>query len=306
MSNIDYKAAYARQKKAREQADKLLEDKSRELYEANTTLTSAYNRLKQQKTQLLHQEKLASIGQLAAGVAHEINNPSAYVKSNLTSLNRYRTKFLAFLSELQEELNQGKTISYTELSEKHTLDFLMEDFEDIINDSIMGMDKIASIVRSLRDFSRPDSDEKKLFNPNDAVKNTLKLVWNELKYKAEIVEEYNDLPDIYGFAGGFSQVILNLLINASHAIPEKGTIAISTSTIEGGIKVIVSDTGHGIAPKDLLKIFDPFFTTKDPGKGTGLGLSISQNIIEKHGGRLLASSEIGKGTTFTIELPNGA
>ncbi|SMF54568.1 Histidine kinase-, DNA gyrase B-, and HSP90-like ATPase [Alteromonadaceae bacterium Bs31] len=301
MSNIDYKAAYERQKRAREKADKLLEDKSRELFEANNILTAAYNRLKSQKEQLLHQEKLASIGQLSAGVAHEINNPSAYIKSNLNSLKKYHKEFTLFFEELKKSnLNNDGLLEA--LLEHHDIDFMMEDFGEILSDSIEGMNKIAEIVRGLKDFSRPDTGEAKPFCVNTAIKTTLKLVWNELKYKADIVEEYGEIPEAIGHSGNFSQVILNLLVNAAHAIEQKGDIFIATERHEKGIAITIRDTGKGIEPRYLAKIFDPFFTTKEQGEGTGLGLSISHGIIIKQGGDLYVSSEQGKGTTFTIIL----
>ncbi|WP_075187224.1 sensor histidine kinase [Teredinibacter haidensis] len=305
MTNIDYKAAYQRQKKARELADKLLEDKSRELYEANSTLTSAYNRLKHQKAQLLHQEKLASIGQLSAGVAHEINNPSAYVKSNLSALKKYRESLTGFIADIEHLCaNQHSEKQFAQSKSQYDIDFLMDDFDDILIDSISGMEKIAGIVRSLKDFSRPDQDEKQFFSVNECIRNTLKLVLNEIKYKAEIVEHYGDTPDVLGYSGGFSQVVLNLLVNATHAIEEKGTITITTGQSDEGIRIDIADTGKGIAPADLLRIFDPFFSTKPAGQGTGLGLSISHGIIEKLGGRLRASSVLQQGSTFTILLPH--
>ena len=305
MSDYDYKAAYERQKRAREAADKLLEDKSSELHEANATLVAAYNRLKHQKAQLLHQEKLASIGHLSAGVAHEINNPSAYVKSNLSTLEKHRQALGVFFQSLSDQV---KISPVTEeevkvMMKENDIDYIMEDYADIISDSILGMERIAGIVRGLKDFSRPDENTKNPFCVNDCIKGTLKLVWNELKYKAEIVENYGDLPVAKGYAGGFSQVILNLLVNASHAIETRGTISITTLVEEEFIVVRIADTGKGIEPQNLDRIFDPFFSTKDTGKGTGLGLSISHGIIKKHGGVLEVQSNLGEGSCFSIRLP---
>jgi Signal transduction histidine kinase regulating C4-dicarboxylate transport system len=304
MTNPDYKAAYERQKKAREYADKLLEDKSRELHEATSTLTTAYNRLRFQKAQLLHQEKLASMGQLSAGVAHEINNPSAYVRSNLNTLKKYKSDINGFI-ETVIALDKDPEITsvIADAYKNYDIAFLMDDFNDIISDSISGMERISEIVRSLKDFSRPDTDEKKPFDVNESIRSTLKLVWNELKYKGDIVEQYGDLPAIDGYAGGFSQVILNLLVNAAQAIESKGTISIVTSVEKGLLYVKISDTGKGISPMDIDRIFDPFFSTKAPGKGTGLGLSISHGIITKHGGELSVTSNAERGTTFTIAIP---
>lgn len=303
--DIDYRAAYERQKKARHAADKMLEDKSRELHEANATLVSAYNRLKQQKEKLLHQEKLASIGQLSAGVAHEINNPTAYIKSNINALTKMNVSLVKFLSDL-EALKSEDRIQYDMIStiiESNDIEFILEDMNDIITDSVGGLEKIADIVRSLKDFSRPDSDTDRPFSINKCIQNTLKLVSSEIKYKADVVTDYGDIPDISGSSGEFSQVILNLVVNACHAIEDKGKITITTSCEKGTIRLSISDTGKGIDPRDALKIFDPFFTTKEVGKGTGLGLSISHGIVKKHGGTLTVDSAPGQGATFTISLP---
>ncbi|ABD83058.1 sensor histidine kinase [Saccharophagus degradans] len=305
MSEIDYRAAYERQKKARHAADKLLEDKSRELYEASQTLSAAYNRLKKQKEQLLHQEKLASIGQLSAGVAHEINNPAAYIKSNINSLNAVRCALATCFSQLAD-LREKPVINYediTHIVEKNDIEFILTDMQEVIEDSLFGLEKITGIVKSLKDFSRPDTDGDRCFSVNECIQNTLKLVSSEIKYKAELITHYGDVPEIMGSSGEFSQVILNLVVNASHAISETGKININTALENNSIKITVSDTGKGMDPKLALKIFDPFFTTKEVGKGTGLGLSISHGIVKNLGGYIHVDSIEGKGTTFTITLP---
>lgn len=312
MSNLDYKAAYERQTKAREMAEEQLENRSRELYDLNQNLMSALNKLKDQKTQLVHNEKLAGIGQLAAGIAHEINNPSAYVKSNVNSLKRYieslGSAFQEFESILTTCVGDGKCdTSLLEernaIYKRHDIEFVLGDLDDTINDTMEGLDRIEDIVTSLKDFSRPDQIEPVHFNINDCIENTIKVAWNQIKYKCKLQKNLSPVPDLRGQPGSMGQVFLNLLINASHAIEDFGDIVIDTAVKDNNIEISIQDTGCGIDPGDTLKIFDPFFTTKPDGKGTGLGLSISNTIVKKHGGRMAVESQPGEGTCFKIFLP---
>lgn len=319
-SSQNYRSAYERQKKARERAENLLENISRELYDSNNALKETYEKLKNQKSQLLHQEKLASIGQLSAGIAHEINNPAGYVKSNLTSLQQYSSDLLQLMSAYQkmsavipsllikstsdEQQNiQQQIDSIAEMESRIDLEYLLEDIPNLIEESIDGTKRITKIVDGLRVFSRIDSDEKEELDVNECIKNTIKLVQNEIKYKAELTQDLQEIPIIMGFPGGLSQVILNMLVNASHAIDTFGEILIQTKIVNDTILLLIKDNGKGIEQETLGKIFDPFYTTKDVGVGTGLGLSISAGIIKQHGGDIDVTSEVGKGTCFTIILP---
>ncbi|WP_086933700.1 sensor histidine kinase [Agarilytica rhodophyticola] len=309
MPEVDYKAAYERQKKAREIAENNLENKSRELFESNQSLVQAYNRLKDQKAQLLHQEKLASIGQLAAGVAHEINNPTGFVKSNLRTMVSYAQSFTKIVESYEDLINDtsnGDTeikSKVKKIRRKNDLDFIMEDMFDLLEESLEGTERIEDIVMGLKNFARPDQDEKQLFSLNECIESTLKLVNNEVKYKADIELDLGEIPEIEGKPGAISQVILNLVVNAADAIPEHGNIFIATAVDKKEIKMSIRDNGSGIPQDILTKIYDPFFTTKEVGKGTGLGLAISHGIIQKHGGRLTVESKEGEGTEFTIALP---
>lgn len=306
MNNTDYKAAYERQKKARELAEKSLEDKSRELFEANQSLVLAYNKLRDQKSQILHQEKLASIGQLAAGVAHEINNPAGFVKSNLHSLEYIFDSITDYLNDC-EEFSKSEPDLFEKLlafRNKHKLDIALEDYRDILDDSLEGLQRIEDIVISLRDFSRQDSDKDTRFDVNDCINNTLKLLRNEIKYKANVTLSLADSAYVMGQPGAMSQVILNLVSNAADAIKDNGEIQISTLHEADNIRITIQDNGSGIPQNIITKIFDPFFTTKEIGVGTGLGLSVSHNIIKMHGGRLHVDSEEGQGTCFSIFLPH--
>lgn len=278
-------------------------------------LTELNTQLNQTQQQLVQQEKLASIGQLAAGVAHEINNPIGFVLSNVTSLSEYAETFIQLIKEyeiLVENLSCGNRDKARDAMEtirdiKKTEDvaFMLDDIEELVKDSLDGMERVRSIVAGLKSFARvDDQSELKDADINDCIKSTLKVVWNELKYKCEVITKYGDLPVIECYAGQLNQVFMNLLVNASHAIEKKGTINVETGCIDSdNIYIKITDDGSGIDPENISKLFNPFFTTKEVGKGTGLGLSISYGIIQKHNGELLVESELGKGTTFTINLP---
>jgi len=306
MNNIDYEAAYKRQKAAREQAEKLLEDKARELYDANQSLVGAYNRLKDSKAQLLHHEKLASIGQLAAGIAHEINNPTGFVKSNLGSLSDYLTNLSGVIDDYEARL-KNKTPTDTQdiesLRKKWDIDYILEDVVELTDESIEGLVRIEAIVANLKNFARPDQDENEPFSLNECIETTLKLVNSEVKHKADISVKLNDIPPVNGKPGAISQVVLNLIVNAADAIETHGKIRIATSVEDNNIRLDISDTGCGIPQNAINRIYDPFYTSKEIGHGTGLGLSISHGIIKKHGGRMAVDSEEGKGTEFSIFLP---
>lgn len=304
----NYKPAYERQKLAREKAENQLENISRELYDSNNELTKAYKKLKNQKSQLLHQEKLASIGQLSAGIAHEINNPAGFIKSNLTSLQNYYSDISKLIRSYQK-LIEKTSADKEEIKNIHALEksldieYLMEDIPNLINESIGGANRITKIVNGLKTFSRVDSDKKEIIDINECINNTIKLVQNEIKYKAELLIELTEIPLTMGYPGALSQVILNLLVNASQAIEKFGEILISTQQEQKNIVIKVKDNATGIPENKINKIFDPFFTTKKVGEGTGLGLSISTGIIKQHQGHIDVESTIGQGTCFTITIP---
>jgi two-component system, NtrC family, sensor kinase len=266
------------------------------------------------EAQLRQSDKLASIGQLAAGVAHEINNPTGFVSSNLNTLSDYVQKYNGLIHEYHNLVNQLETNSnnnsYRELFEKikeqeESMDiaFMMDDITSLIQESLEGTIRIKKIVQDLKDFAHPGEDKPKYAGINRCVDSTLNIVWNEIKYKAQVKKEYGDLPDILCFPQQLNQVFANILVNAAQAITEHGEISIKTCLLEENIEIKISDTGSGIAKENIAKIFDPFFTTKDVGKGTGLGLNVAYNIIKKHSGKITVTSEKGYGTTFTILVP---
>lgn len=258
------------------------------------------------ENQLRQSEKMQAIGQLAAGVAHEINNPVGYIKSNLGTLQNYIGVFLELMEEYRAGCARGEvplTDRAREILEGEDFEFILDDVGNLLRESIEGTDRVRDIVLGLKSFSRVDEGAAKEADVNSGIDATLKVVWNELKYKCTVTKDLGRLPRINCNLGQLNQVFMNLLVNAAHAIEEKGEIRIATRERDGGVEVTIADTGKGIPPENLKRIFDPFFTTKEAGKGTGLGLAISLGIVEEHGGTMEVKSEVGKGTTFTVFLP---
>lgn len=278
----------------------------REMWKTNLELAEANMKLQRTQSIMVQQEKLASIGQLAAGVAHEINNPLGFLKSNHATLEKY----VRSVVEAWRELRRIVPEAAAGIEGRLGLAEIFEDIEPLFSDSDDGFARIVRIVASLKNFSRAESDEALApYDVNAGIESTLVVAWNEIKYVAEVKKDFGSIPPISARGGEINQVILNILVNAAQAIGSlkregKGLIAISTRVRGDRAVISISDDGPGI-PKDIQsKIFDPFFTTKDPGSGTGLGLSISYDIVvAKHGGSLTASSEGVAGATFVVELP---
>lgn len=273
-----------------------------------TQLQETNKKLEEAQNQLLQSEKMATIGQLAAGVAHEINNPIGYVYSNLGSLNTYMNNLFDVLDaygKLEAEITDAAILeTLRKITAQADLDFLKQDLAELMKESREGIVRVKEIVQNLKDFSHVDSSDTWHFSDiQKGLNSTLNIVLNELKYKCEIRKEYGDIPEIECLPSQLNQVFLNLLVNAGHAIEEQGTITLSTGQAEGLVWIEVADSGKGIQPENLKRIFDPFFTTKPIGKGTGLGLSLSYSIVQKHHGRIEVHSEVGKGTSFRVWLP---
>jgi signal transduction histidine kinase/ActR/RegA family two-component response regulator len=284
-----------------------------QLRESTKDLQNAHEKLKDNQAQLLQTEKMASIGQLAAGVAHEINNPMAFVMSNLGTLKEYIKTFKQ-ISKLSTELCnklEGKAneeslelASQLEtIGKNQDLGYISEDVDDLLNETQEGTERVKEIVLNLKSFARIDEAEVKDADINEGILSALKMVHNELKYHCEIKTELGDIPIIQCYPGQLNQVFLNMLINASQAIKDRGTVTLSTTKTPTHILISIKDTGCGIPEELLSKLYDPFFTTKEVGQGTGLGLSISHGIILKHGGKIEVESKVGEGTCFTIFLP---
>ncbi len=263
-------------------------------------------RLEEAHNQLLQSEKMASIGQLAAGVAHEINNPIGYVNSNLGSLQKYveaLLRLIAAYEKYEADLSQEHAESLQTLKNEIDLAYLREDINELMTESLGGLQRVKRIVQDLKDFSHVSDSEIQWANVESGLESTLNVVWNELKYKAEVIKDYGNIPEIECIPSQLNQVFMNLLVNAAQAIRERGEITVRTRRVDDRVCIEISDTGTGIPQELMNRIFDPFFTTKPVGTGTGLGLSIAHGIIRKHKGRIDVRSEPGKGTSFQVYLP---
>ncbi len=320
--------ALKRERAARERAEAILESKSRELYLANQALTEEHERvrrrneeiekahlaLQEAQAQLVQSEKLASVGQLAAGVAHEINNPIGFITSNLGTLKSYAELMKRLLEGYRrhatagdDAAQQGELLAeLRELEETEDIEFVLEDLDELLSDSIAGAARVKDIVQGLKSFSRVDEAKLAEEDLHAGIESTLKVVANEIKYNCSIEKDFGDLPPVTCNLAQVNQVFMNLLVNASQAMESQGTITITTRA-DGDFAVVkFRDTGSGIPADKLGSIFDPFFTTKPVGSGTGLGLSISYGIIQDHGGTIEVESEVGVGTEFAIRLPFAA
>lgn len=314
------KRALYRERQARFKAEDILEKKTKELYvvvehlkKQITDRIEAEKVIKRNQAQMIQSEKMAGLGQLAAGVAHEINNPVGFVTSNLQTLKKYSLSIKKMISEYDSLVSSvqskdfEKSVSFlTELAktkEKEDIAYILDDLDNLVKESIDGTNRVKEIVKGLKSFARLDEAEMKEADINEGIESTLKIVWNEIKYKCEVIKKLSPLPMIVCFPGQLNQVFMNLIVNAAQAIQEKGTLTIESFVEKEDIVIRFTDTGSGIKPENLEKLFNPFFTTKAVGKGTGLGLSVSYGIIKKHKGDIFVESQVGVGTTFTIKLP---
>ena len=277
-----------------------LEQNFRKIQEANERITETQN-------QLLQSEKMAAIGQLAAGVAHEINNPIGFVSFNLSTLKRYAVGLLNFIDLVAsadiERLPDEQRTKISESMKQLDPEYLKEDLPQLLSESEEGLSRVKNIVKDLKDFSRVDQNDWQEADINAGLESTLNVVMNEIKYKASIVREYGEIPLVRCLAGQVNQVFLNIIVNAAYAIAERGEIRIRTRLDGDFVVVAISDNGSGMPEEIKRRIFEPFFTTKPVGKGTGLGLSLSFSIIQKHGGTIEVESEANVGTTFEVRLP---
>jgi two-component system, NtrC family, sensor kinase len=278
--------------------------------EVNTRLDqlqATNQKLEQAQNQLLQSEKMASIGQLAAGVAHEINNPVGFVSSNLHTLRQYVAALLN-LVDAQAAAHAAPADAQlvarlAAASQAAELDYLKEDLPQLLDESEDGLARVKKIVQDLKDFSRVDQSDWQQADLNAGLESTLNVVRNEVKYKAEVVKNLGSLPLVLCLAGQINQVFMNLIVNASHAIEGQGLITLSSGVEPDWVWLQVDDTGCGMGEDVLRRIFEPFFTTKDVGKGTGLGLSLSFSIVQRHGGEIQVRSQPGKGSSFRVWLP---
>jgi two-component system, NtrC family, sensor kinase len=298
-----------------EQLEHRVGERTAELQKLNTQieasrqeLTVAYEDLKAKQATILHQDKMACIGLLAAGVAHDINNPIGFVASNLAELQEYMPKIrrvIALQDRLLSSVDAASSLmdELEEFREKIEFDHILEDLEILVQESLEGSERVSKIVQNLRTFSRVDDSDYEAADINECLESTINITANELRYKAVVHRDYGNLPAVYCYPQQINQVFMNLLINAAHAIEERGEVRVRTWAQDDSVMIRIADTGCGIAPEEQEKIFEPFFTTKAVGKGTGLGLSITYDIISRHQGEISVESEIDRGTAFTIRLP---
>lgn len=277
-----------------------------DLEKRNQELASRKAELERVQAQLVHSEKMASLGQLAAGVAHELNNPAGFILSNMAALPDYVERLEKLLSTYDSTV-LSESDAQLVASAKQTADYehILSDLRSIATDSFIGAERIKEIVQNLRLFSRLDEADVKEVDVHEGIDSTVRLLSQYFSGpRIRLRREYGTLPRISCYAGQLNQVWMNLLVNAAQAIGNApGEVTIKTSSQNETIAVSVSDTGNGIAPEHVNRIFDPFFTTKAVGEGTGLGLSISHGIVARHRGRMSVSSAIGQGTTFNVVLP---
>lgn len=293
-----------------------LKSTNEKLEDINKNLQEKIN---QQAAILAQNEKMTSIGILAAGVAHEINNPISFIKGNLSSISKYNRRLMelfnmygnleGFLKEEHSELLADRLNEINEYKRSKKINFIFDDIVSLGEESLDGAIRVENIVKDLKSFSRVDQSDFMDTNINESIDTALNIIRNETKYKAEIVKNYEKLPTVKCLQQKISQVFMNVLLNSAQAIEKKGTITVSTRHVEGRrrndnyVQINIEDTGKGIKGENISKLFDPFYTTKPVGKGTGLGLSITYDIIKAHGGSIAVSSEPGKGTEFTINIP---
>ncbi|MEJ2638117.1 MAG: ATP-binding protein [Desulfosarcinaceae bacterium] len=286
---------------------------ARPLAASHVALENAYQELKTSHHRMLQQEKMASIGQLAAGVAHEINNPLAYVIGNLGALDGYVKDIGGFLRALEETIQNsaalmpdtgaGLLAKIKTLREAADIDFILEDIEEIVAESLEGSDRMKQIVQNLKGFDRLNGAAYKMADLNAELQNVLNTMCKALTYETHIKKSYGSIPRTWCNPSQLNQAFTNLLLNAAEAIEGRGRIDIQTRREAGRIVIEIADTGRGIPEDQLNKIFDPFFTTKEVGKGTGLGLSIAYDIVGKHGGTISVQSQPEAGTRFRVSLP---
>ena len=262
-------------------------------------VTEQLKTIESAQRQLFQAEKMASVGQLAAGMAHEINNPVGFVRSNLFTAQSYVEK-LERLAQLAKASGDAEVAAYWR---EENLSFILEDFATLLNESVAGADRVARIVADLKDFSKVDQAEEQIADINTCIRSVCNVASGLVSKQAELVLALADLPPTRCRPGHLNQAILNLLLNAAQAMDRPGQIRIATRVEHETIGIEISDTGRGIAPEVLDRIFDPFFTTREVGQGTGLGLTVARDIVAAHGGMLSVESRQGQGTVFTLKLP---
>lgn len=294
----------------------LLRGMENKLVSKNQALAQSFQKLKSSQSQLVQAEKMASLGQMVAGVAHEINTPLGYVQNNvgmardaydrLESINGAYDTLIGMLQQSPEVSEAAMNAHFTTLQrmrEEFAAMFPRQDMESLFSDTLYGIEQISEIVTNLKNFSRLDQASVDNIDINQCIDSALLIAKNVVKHKAEVIRDFGALPKLSCAPSQINQIFLNLITNAAHAIEGCGRIMITTKADNQYVHVVIRDNGKGIPPQNIKKIFDPFFTTKPVGEGTGLGLSIVFKIVEDHGGHIRVKSEVGKGTAFCVSLP---
>ena len=279
-------------------------ERAEELVRKNNEATTELHRNQGER---VRQQEMDSIGQLAAGVTHEISNPIGFIHSNLIALGKHLARLTEFLAAQSECISAGAPASMAEaLRQKRAqlkLDYILPDVDDLIRESLEGMDRVRSIVTDLKGFSHPGEGGFRLEDINDCIRRAILLAGNEMKGRVTLRRELGEIPPTRCNPRQIDLLFLNLLVNAADAIEHRGTITVRSMAEDGSLCVSVADTGHGIPGENLDRIFDPFFTTREGGGRTGLGLSIACDIVNRHKGSITVRSSPGKGSTFTVRLP---
>ena len=278
-----------------------------ELTRKNLRLTEALAALKRSQAKVLHQEKMASVGQLAAGVAREIGDPIGFIDSNLSTLGKYLSRIAGFLAIQSGCIAAGappeqvESVRAQQASLK--IDYILKDLEDLVRESMEGAERLRSVVADLKSFSRADEGEYRQADLNDCLRSAIDAAWNGIRHKATLKKELGEIPPTRCCPRQMRQAFANLLVNASRAIEDRGVITVRSWEEDGTVCVSVADTGRGMPEAGLDRIFEPFFATKEAGKGTGLGLSIACDIVKGHNGEITVRSGPEEGTVFTVRIP---
>jgi|SaaInlStandDraft_1057018.scaffolds.fasta_scaffold04530_6 two-component system, NtrC family, sensor kinase len=296
-----------------ENLEQIVEERTEKLSQSNQALAKEKKEqeelileLETTRQQLIQSEKMASIGQLSAGIAHEINNPVGFIMSNMDSLKEQfedMVKVSDFVQTKESHLPEEDLDQLKKLKESVNYEFILEDIQEIIKETAEGADRVKKIVGDLKDYSHFGDGERQEYDLNDGILSTLNIVKNEIKDNVEVETDLSEVPRINCSGPELNQVLMNMIVNAAQAIEVQGKISIRTELVDGMIKCWIEDDGGGIPEENLNKIFDPFFTTKPVGTGTGLGLSLSYSIVQNNGGEIEVESKVGEGTTFALLFP---
>lgn len=303
-----YKIAYAREKQARLKAEEILEAKSRELFQKNQRLQESYDTLQKQQTAMLQNDKLATLGTLSAGMAHEINNPLAFVKSNIESLAQYHqsyAKLVDLTKTLIPQMDNELQSQFQQLLQTEDVDFIQEDLPELMSDTLDGLIRVKDIVGNLRSFAQKKANHHCPTDLVESLESTLKLLHSSLKHAVTVKLDLQPLPKIPCNPSDLNQVFMNLIMNAKQATiaATHPIISISSAVEQHNVVIKVADNGHGIESDIIQDIFTPFFTTKAVGEGTGMGLAIAYRIVHDHGGEIEVNSRTGEGAEFIVKLP---